>query len=409
MNKTIRESPNLLFNEVKLDKILAQRKKEILTTIEKCSGESILGAEADDICENLMDKYCPNAPILKNEKICISRFGEKDIDLNKDYESNYGVVRAPNIVKGTCIEFAVPFEGDSWMFRCELPYSTIRQMKTTTNHTRFVRPPYGAISTENNELRFMYSRIDHDSDAIKRDFDQDLKKVQEYLEFLKSDTSKFNDEMIMLARDAIERRKDKLLADEGMIKSFEYPMKKYHKALETYEVPLKRKVVAIEKPTAKTETNAIEPNLGLKIYDEIIKIVSNMALVIERNPKAFQNLSEEDIRTFILMFLNGYYEGNATGETFNFEGKTDIMIRVEGRNVFIAECKFWSGPEGLIATINQLQRYTSSRDTKTAIIFFNHNKNLSAVADKIPDVVRSHPNFKKQLDNLSETAFRFVF
>jgi hypothetical protein len=41
-----------------------------------------------------------------------------------------------------------------------------------------------------------------------------------------------------------------------------------------------------------------------------------------------------------LVQLNGQYEGQATGETFNFQGKTDILIRVDGQNIFVAECKY---------------------------------------------------------------------
>jgi hypothetical protein len=48
--------------------------------------------------------------------------------------------------------------------------------------------------------------------------------------------------------------------------------------------------------------------------------------------------------------LNGQYQGQATGETFNHVGKTDILIRHENKNVFVAECKFWGGYEGLKKT-----------------------------------------------------------
>jgi predicted nuclease of restriction endonuclease-like RecB superfamily len=37
----------------------------------------------------------------------------------------------------------------------------------------------------------------------------------------------------------------------------------------------------------------------------------------------------------------GNCEGRATGKLSIFTGKTDILIRAEGRNVFIVECKFW--------------------------------------------------------------------
>jgi hypothetical protein len=47
-------------------------------------------------------------------------------------------------------------------------------------------------------------------------------------------------------------------------------------------------------------------------------------------------MGEEDLRSHFLVQLNGVFQGQATGETFNFQGKTDILIRVEGRNVFMA-------------------------------------------------------------------------
>jgi hypothetical protein len=119
-------------------------------------------------------------------------------------------------------------------------------------------------------------------------------------------------------------------------------------------------------------------------------------------------MKEEDLRTHFLVMLNAHYEGQATGETFNCEGKTDILIRENGRNVFIAECKFWKGPDGLVKTIDQLLGYTSWRDTKTAIILFNRSKNFSGVLEKIPDTMLSHPNFKRRLAFESETGFRFV-
>jgi hypothetical protein len=107
--------------------------------------------------------------------------------------------------------------------------------------------------------------------------------------------------------------------------------------------------------------------------------------------------------------LNGHYEGGATGETFNYEGKTDILIRVQGKNIFIAECKYWSGPKKLRETIDQLLSYSSWRDTKVAIIIFNRKKNFSAVLDSIPPIVDAHPNCKRFIGRQSETNFRYTF
>ena len=85
------------------------------------------------------------------------------------------------------------------------------------------------------------------------------------------------------------------------------------------------------------------------------------------------------------------------------------MIRTEGKNIFIAECKFWTGPSGLSEALDQLLGYTSWRDTKTALLVFNREVAMSTVLQRIPQTVREHPNYKGDLDYNSETGFRYVF
>ena len=139
-----------------------------------------------------------------------------------------------------------------------------------------------------------------------------------------------------------------------------------------------------------------------------------MALAMERSPRTFSKLKEEEIRDFFLIILNAHYEGQATGETFNYGGKTDILIRVEGKNVFIAECKFWRGEKTLIKTIDQLLGYTSWRDTKIAILLFNKNKDFNYVLEKIDTIVKGHSCYKREISLKSrklnnETVFSYIF
>jgi hypothetical protein len=117
---------------------------------------------------------------------------------------------------------------------------------------------------------------------------------------------------------------------------------------------------------------------------------------------------EEDIRQHFLVQLNGQYEGQATGETFNYQGKTDILIRSEGRNIFIAECKFWHGEKAFLDTVDQLLSYLSWRDSKAAIVVFNKNKNMTSVLSTIRDAIEKHPHKKQGPKVQGETRFRYV-
>jgi hypothetical protein len=129
---------------------------------------------------------------------------------------------------------------------------------------------------------------------------------------------------------------------------------------------------------------------------------------MERSPSAFKSIDEESLRSHFLVQLNGHYEGQATGETFNYSGKTDILLRVDGRNIFIGECKYWGGPKKLLETLDQLLSYASWRDTKVALVIFNRNRNFSAVLEAILPTVQGHQNFKRLLPIEGETRFRFV-
>ena len=63
-------------------------------------------------------------------------------------------------------------------------------------------------------------------------------------------------------------------------------------------------------------------------------------------------------------------------------GKTDILVRYENQNLFIAECKFWSGKAGFSETVDQLFRYRAWRDTKLAIVMFVRERDLTTIVEK---------------------------
>jgi len=77
-------------------------------------------------------------------------------------------------------------------------------------------------------------------------------------------------------------------------------------------------------------------------------------------------------------------------------------------DIFIAECMIWDGPKSLERKLDQLLGYASWRDTKTAILVFNQTKSFSGVLAKISEVVKGHPNFKRETERAGESATRYV-
>jgi hypothetical protein len=198
------------------------------------------------------------------------------------------------------------------------------------------------------------------------------------------------------------------MKEQGFVASLGYPIKEASGVPTTYAVAEVKRKVVIQRPVATTTPFTPEPALDMGNYEAILKIISDMVLVMERSPHAFENMKEEDLRQQFLVPLNGHFEGQATGETFNYEGKTDILIRSEGKNIFIAECMYWKGEKSLLEKIDQLLGYASWRDTKVAVLVFNRATDFTTVVSQIPDVVKKHKNFKRQLEYKSETGFRFI-
>lgn len=385
---------NSLFADAHLSDVLRQWEQKMFQEIDGFDGNYVLNTSIEDLCDYLESKYKLDTPVLKQDETYIASHGETDVDVRHDPNRWIDDKSKPFYVKGTFAEFAVPFKGDSGLFK----YRPSQGYMNTT---------YGEI--KGSEVRLTYTRTDHNSEAMRTDFDRNIKMIAEYVGWIANDAAPFNSSLRDKALQRIEWRKEKLLKDQGMTVGLGFPLKLRPDAPTTYIAPVVRQKLPIQKPVATKQPYKLEPQLEMKEYDHILNIISNMVQVIERSPHSFAKMGEEDLRLYFLVQLNGHYEGQATGETFNYEGKTDILIRVEGRNIFIAECKFWKGPDVLLKTIDQILGYLSWRDTKSSIILFNRNKDFSAVLAKIPETAKAHPNFKRDLGWPNDTGFRYIF
>jgi hypothetical protein len=148
------------------------------------------------------------------------------------------------------------------------------------------------------------------------------------------------------------------------------------------------------------------------VYLDVLRTLSAYGKDLEKKPKVYSRQDEEGLRDHFLTNLTGRYEKTtATGESFNKEGKTDILLKDDkGNNLFIAECKWWTGAVGFHTSINQLfDNYITWRDTKVAIIFFVDNKDFSNVLGQIESEAEKHPYYIQFLSKSDSSNFKFVF
>ncbi len=160
-------------------------------------------------------------------------------------------------------------------------------------------------------------------------------------------------------------------------------------------------------PTTPTsEPIKLEPALGDAVFEHILGVIRSVGLGMEQSPKTYADKGEEDRRQFLLATLNTHYHGAATAEAFNVSGKTDILIRYEGRNIFVAECKFWEGSKAFGEAMDQLFSYAAWRDTKLALIIFVLEKDLTSIIEKGLEALGQHVLLVELKEAASETELR---
>ena len=369
--------------------IKAEAEKEI----NEFSEEYILNVNEENLTKALIEKYFLMVPALKLDKIYQLEPEEVDIEVPffqdpiirkafKQIKSRY--------TKGTKITIVIPFDGNPELFDFQ-------------PSTYLAKLPQGKVL--GNELYLEY-KSEYDKNTLKNEINSDIQLIQKYINYLKEDIDKFNSSLENYIRNLINARKSRLLQARNLAMSLEIPIKKRTDAPLTFPISIRKK---IELPKPTTEKFEPEPTLSMEIYEEIIRMLQNMIIAMERSPKTFSKLKEEELRDFFLVVLNANFEGEAIGEVFNYKGKTDILIRHENSNVFIAECKFWRGKEAFLKTIDQLFKYVTWRDTKLAILIFNREGNLKTILEKIPKLVETHSLYKRNLEIEGETKFRYIF
>ena len=381
-----------LFSETSWFDVEQYVRKGLEDEVNAWDGNQLLNKPINDLCKSFIDKYRIEIPVLNRNEIK-KDYEDTQIDVSRNLLDTTDDQDTPVYVNGFRIEITVPFTGNPSAFWYQPTASTLNRPRAHINHNK-------------KHLLLVIIGTNLEEDVVLQEINSTLDKIDNYLTNLCEDAAKLNNELDSIARQCIKVRRSELKKNRKLFASLPFKLKERNDSLKTHEVPQERRTIKL-KPV-QTSSQSYQ-SLDETDYEHILKVIENMTQVMEYSPDAFVKMCEEVLRWHFLVQLNGHYEGQATGETFNYEGKTDILIRSEGKNIFIAECKYWNGPQKLTDAINQLLGYTSWHDTKVAVIIFNRNKDFTRVLDSIKSTTKEHPNCKRELDQRSETSFRFIF
>lgn len=385
-----------MFSQGELRLALEAQVKKMTDVVEAEPEESLRQADASAWAASLAAHFEVLCPELKTENLWMEPPVEIGVDVSRDFgrlvtDPYSSAVRD---YPGYRVVVHVPFEGEADVFKFRAS-------------TFSLSPPRGRIGLDDLTLTIEYPHdAPPDIDATVTRF---ISSVSDLLANACADIATFNRSLESQALQAVQRRRQRIEQRDGHLAQSKIPVRRAgDTASKTYipDVLVRRPSPSLPEARRDNKPPKLEPVLDQRVFEHILSVIRMQGRQMEQTPATYAGMGEEDRRQTIVATLNTHYSGRAHAEAFNNQGKTDILIRYEGRNLFICECKFWSGPKGFSETIDQLFRYTGWRDTKLAIVMFVQQKALTSILNKAKKTLVAHSVFVELRESPNETELR---
>lgn len=383
-----------LFSGEDLYEFLETRKKSARDWIFNLTEQELENPE-EEVLGWLLAKFELQPIALNFDAAEIVEQGSKKINVRGDHRFWSVDEDAEPVVDGNFIKLAIPYTGNQVLFAYKpLNYTTVSLTGQILDSEVHITLEDAVKFTQQSILKLKNERFS----GLKHCMIGSMNQVGGYNDWLNSQ-----------GLSLIQKRQADLSSQNSLVQELGFKIRKRTSQPVNVTQPIVRKKLSAVEQVKGSSTKVNDPVLEMATYEEILAICRNMAKVMELSPHAFHKIPEEDLRFHFLVQLNGVFEGQATGETFNVGGKTDIIIKHKGENLFIAECKYWTGEANYQKAIDQLLGYVSWHDTKTAMIVFCKNKDFSSVLEKLRTETLQHVNCTSQLDYSVDCAFRYKF
>ena len=305
-----------LFHEGRLGDLLEHRMAALKGEVESQEQNYLLNANETQLVAYLVDKYRLEAIVLQEDKVYATD-REEMIPAERFDQFRFHVMHGEAYRKQV-VRFHLPFTGDSELLKF-MPSTRILWTQD--------------VPVERSEICFDVIAWNDDAAQIKREWDSFLNSVRTQVGYSTTEINAYNARLEQDAAQVIQARKAELLKKNNLLGSLGVPLKKTPEVPATFAVPAPKKKLAVTKPVAATAAFVPEPTLDEGTYNEILKIIHDTGIEIERHPSIYKGKDEETLRDHFLMVLSPHFS-SVTGETFNKAGKTDILIRHEGRERF---------------------------------------------------------------------------
>lgn len=368
------------FMDLDASEYLRARIQKVRNEINSADKDYILGVDENKYKTSLIEKFLLEILVIDKESQAIDK---KQIGNTGEY----------------AFEISYTFTGSSALF----------QIRPEQSYAVVYNEIY--VNNENQTVSFRFDFKGFNAENFKTTLKKNFDEAFENLPRTNAMVSKWNNQLQSLIDDAFNQRKELLQNENSFFNEIEVNVNKSTEAV--FSVPVVREKIIPQVEFVKSKSGKSEPTISKDIYQDILKLIYSLGKRMEQKPSLYIERDEQSIREVFLLFLETRYDKvTATGETFNSIGKTDIILKYaeDSSNLFIAECKFWTGIESFFEAIFQLfDRYLTWRDSKAALMIFVKNKEFTKVLEKIKSDINKHPYFVKNVGYNGESSFSYIF
>ncbi|KAA6342148.1 hypothetical protein EZS27_010073 [termite gut metagenome] len=378
------------FNEIDSSSFEEQLSKKIKEDIERKGKEYILGVDESEYKNYLINEYTVEPLTVYTETETIDKPDIRKELLEDRHFRGY------------------QYETESYEFTVRYQYSGSAILFRV--HPNPWTMTSAEIVVDNDSVSFSFKLYNKNPEEFVREKKSMFQRAFTNLEGTNAAANHWNKKLSGIVDTYFKKQKKKYLDENDFFAAINVKVNDDTKSV--FTVPTVKKKIIPQPNIAKNKEFHPEPTMSKEMYEDILKVVYDAGRSMEKKPSLYQKKDEESLRDQFLLFLETRYESiTATGETFNRNGKTDIMLKhaTDGSNVFVAECKFWHGAVEFQKAISQLLGYLTWRDSKTALILFVRNTDFTNVLRTIREEVKNNDYYVKENGNRGESSFSYLF
>lgn len=380
-----------LFSGRQLSDFLGASFERLKSEIDAEEKDSLLNVNVDEYVDYLAEKYKVEPIVFYKEKMTIS--GREEMIPSERFPKFIFNVRPGRSYEKQVLTYHLPYTGNP-------------RLLERAPSTRILCSP--EVDNRGDHIEFDVINWRDDSEEIKAQADNTVDNILTLSKYSADQVEKYNQSLPVLTKEAVEARRLRYLDESRFMKSLGVPFNERSDRPKTFSVPIKNKSISAYRIRPFITPYEPEPILDETTFLEILKSCRKIGTSIETHPSVYKGKGEEALRDHFLTSLSPCFEG-ISGETFNRKGKTDIIWKFEGSNVFVAECKFWSGIKNFFDAITQALGYLTWRDSKAAILCFVRVKELDPVLKRIEKDVPNHKDFVKLEKSQEEGWWSYTF